>query len=162
MRSFDDEHYVQDRPPLGLSAVQALPVPGSLGLGAELELELHPTAGHTADGMAIFIPAAAVLVAGDYLSPVEIPMISPGGSPDAYAATLARLEALVARADWIVPGHGAPIGREQAGQILGEDRAYLAALAARDDEPRLPEGRRSARQREIHTENVTRLRLGRA
>ncbi len=33
--------------------------------------------------MAIWIPWAAVLVGGDYLSPVEIPMLSPGGSIEA-------------------------------------------------------------------------------
>ena len=124
-------------------------------------LELHPTAGHTADGMAILIPQAAVLVAGDYLSPVEIPMLSPGGSPEAYEASLGRLEGLIARADWIVPGHGAPIRRERAVEILTEDRAYLAALRAAPDEVRLPERRATARQRAIHVENVTRLALGR-
>lgn len=157
LRAFDEEHYVADRPPLGLSGIQELPVPGSLSLGDDAELELHPSGGHTADGMAVFIPGAAVLVAGDYLSPVEIPMISPGGSLAAYEATLTRLEALIARADWVVPGHGAPVGREAAARILTEDRAYLAALAAGEDEPRLPEGRRSDRQRQIHRENASRL-----
>ena len=40
---------------------------------------------------------ARVLVCGDYLSPVEIPWISEGGSRDAYLATLRRLEPLVER-----------------------------------------------------------------
>ena len=157
LRDFDEEHYVTDRPPLGLSGLQELPVPGSLALGSELELELHPTGGHTADGMAILIPSAAVLVAGDYLSPVEIPMISPGGAVAAYQATLDRLEPLIARADWVVPGHGAPVGREQASEILAQDRAYLGALGSGEAQPRLPEARRSDRQREIHAENVSRL-----
>ena len=39
----------------------------------ERELELHPADGHTSDGTAVWIPWARVLVAGDYLSPVEIP-----------------------------------------------------------------------------------------
>jgi glyoxylase-like metal-dependent hydrolase (beta-lactamase superfamily II) len=133
-----------------------------LHLGAEVELELHPTGGHTADGMAVFIPQAAVLVTGDYLSPVEIPMLSPGGSPDAYDATLSRLEGLIARAEWVVPGHGAPIRREQAVAILSEDRGYLSALRTGQAEVRLPERRGTARQRAIHQENVTRLGLGRA
>ena len=47
----------------------------AVGVG-ERELELHPSDGHTADGMAIWVPWARVLVAGDYLSPVEIPMLS--------------------------------------------------------------------------------------
>ena len=157
LRRFDEEHYVQDRPPLGLSAIQELPVPGALGLGAAQELELHPTGGHTADGMAVVIPWAGVLVAGDYLSPVEIPMLSPGGSVSAYEATLHRLQALIARSEWIVPGHGAPLARDAAARVLEQDAAYLAALGAGDGGARLPEGRRSARQREVHLENVSRL-----
>ncbi len=39
--------------------IQSLPVPGKLSVGAERELELHPAAGHTADGMAIRDPVGA-------------------------------------------------------------------------------------------------------
>ena len=95
--------------PLALAGVQALPVPGRLELGPERELELHPTPGHTADGAAYWMPWTEVLVCGDYLSPVEIPMISEGGSLEAYLATLERLGALVEEAETIVPGHGSPI-----------------------------------------------------
>ena len=108
--------------------------------------------------MAVVIPWAGVLVAGDYLSPVEIPMLSPGGSLSAYEATLDRLQALIARSEWIVPGHGAPLARDAAVRVLEQDAAYLAALGAGDAEARLPEGRRTARQREVHLENMSRLR----
>ncbi len=53
------------------------------------ELELHETPGHTADGVAYWLPWLRVLVCGDYLSPVEIPMLSESGSLDAYSLTLA-------------------------------------------------------------------------
>src|SRR5689334_18292315 len=45
LREFDEDHYVDDRPPLSLAAVQTLPVPGRLSLGPDEgghELELHP------------------------------------------------------------------------------------------------------------------------
>ena len=54
--------------------------------------------------MAVWVPWARVLVAGDYLSPVEIPMLSETGSLSAYLATLDRLEPLVEQADHVVPG----------------------------------------------------------
>ena len=38
-------------------------------------------AGTPPDGTAFWLPWAKVLVCGDYLSPVELPAISPGGSP---------------------------------------------------------------------------------
>jgi glyoxylase-like metal-dependent hydrolase (beta-lactamase superfamily II) len=79
LRDFDERWYVRRERPLALGSLQALPVPGKLELGAA-ELELHPADGHTPDGMAIYSPDARVLVCGDYLSPVELPMIYEDGS----------------------------------------------------------------------------------
>jgi glyoxylase-like metal-dependent hydrolase (beta-lactamase superfamily II) len=90
-----------------------------------------------------------VLIPGDYISGVEIPMISPGGSAAEYIATLARLAPLVERADFVVPGHGAPLSRDAALRILEADTAYLETL----EKP--PPDRDSRRQRRIHLENVT-------
>jgi glyoxylase-like metal-dependent hydrolase (beta-lactamase superfamily II) len=153
LRAFDSEHYVARDRPLSLGELQALPVPGRLDVGGE-ELELHPADGHTADGMAIFAPWAGVLVCGDYLSPVEIPMISEGGSRSAYLATLTRLEPLVERAATVVPGHGEVLDAARALAILREDRTYLESLPDAD----LPIARRSASQSRIHRENVRRVR----
>ncbi len=115
-----------------MPGAQKLDVPGYIDIGSET-LQLHPADGHTADGMAIWMPWARVLVAGDYLSPVEIPMLSPGGSVSAYLATLNRLEPLVEQADHVVPGHGGAIDATQALAILREDRAYLQALERGED-----------------------------
>ena len=153
LRQQDQELYV-DRPrPLSLGQAQALPVPGKLELGSS-ELELHPAEGHVEDGMAIFAPEAGLLLCGDYLSPVEIPMISPGGSLDAYTGTLARLSGLVERADYVVPGHGTPLARDRALRILDEDASYLEALGRGEERPALPPGRDTPRQRQIHADNL--------
>ncbi|MCW2968477.1 MAG: fold metallo-hydrolase [Solirubrobacteraceae bacterium] len=117
LRAFDAEHYVQRGRPLALGHLQALPVPGKLEVG-ERELELHPAPGHTADGMAIAMPWAGVLACGDYLSPVEDPMVEAG--PADYRDTLERLRPLVAAAEWVVPGHGAPLASARALEILDE------------------------------------------
>jgi glyoxylase-like metal-dependent hydrolase (beta-lactamase superfamily II) len=156
LREFDEEQYVDDRKPLGLAGMQALPVPGRLALGAaeDRELELHPADGHTADGTAFFVPWLQTLVCGDYLSPVEIPWISPGGSVEAYLATLERLRALVSRAGTVVPGHGRPLQSAEALSLLEEDTAYLRALSKVGDDAPLPAGRRTGAQRRIHAQNV--------
>jgi glyoxylase-like metal-dependent hydrolase (beta-lactamase superfamily II) len=157
LREFDDDHYVDDRRPLSLGGIQALPVPGRVSLGPDergRELELHQADGHTPDGTAYFIPWLNVLVCGDYLSPVEIPWISPGGSAETYLATLERLRELVQRADTVVPGHGRPLSREDALGVLDEDVAYLHALIGQEAEAALPEGRRTGAQRRIHEQNV--------
>jgi glyoxylase-like metal-dependent hydrolase (beta-lactamase superfamily II) len=145
LRTFDDEFYVQRPRPLSLGQVQTLPVPGHVGLG-DRELELQPADGHTADGMAVWAPWARVLLCGDYLSPVEIPMLSPGGSRDAYLGTLGRLRPYVERAEWVVPGHGAPVDGDRALALLDEDVHYLTDWE-------LPPARRNATQRAIDEQN---------
>ena len=145
LRGFDEEFYVERDAPLALGQVQALPVPGHLELG-DHELELHPADGHTEDGMAIWAPWAGVLIAGDYLSPVEIPMLSRSGVRDAYLATLERLAPLVEGADWVVPGHGGPIDGARAAAILREDVRYLTDWT-------LPIARRTAAQKRIDSDN---------
>jgi glyoxylase-like metal-dependent hydrolase (beta-lactamase superfamily II) len=158
LRAFDEEHYVARERPLSLGQLQALPVPGHCGIG-EFELELHPADGHTADGMAVRVPWAKCVVTGDYVSPVEVPMLSPGGSLDAYLATLSRLRPLIEAAETIVPGHGPPLEPERALAILSEDESYLRALGEHGAEAPLPPGRDTAEQRRIHGENARALRV---
>ena len=157
LRRFDDEHYVERERPLALGAVQALPVPGRLEMGGAHELELHPTPGHTADGMGIRIPWAQTLVCGDYLSPVEIPMISEGGSFEGYVGTLERLAELLDQVETVVPGHGRALGRAEAARLLEEDLAYVRALGEVGAAAPLPQGRETDEQRRIHAENVERV-----
>jgi glyoxylase-like metal-dependent hydrolase (beta-lactamase superfamily II) len=154
LREFDDEHYVERPRPLSLGQVQTLPVPGRVEIGGA-ELELLPADGHTEDGMALRVPWADVVVCGDYLSPVEIPWLSETGNRDAYLATLERLRPWVESAAWVVPGHGAPVEGARALAILREDVAYLGALP--DPAAPLPLARRTAQQRKLHEENLTRM-----
>ncbi len=156
LRAFDEEHYVVRPGPLSLPAPQVLPVPGYCGVG-QRELELHPADGHTGDGMAVWDRATGVLVCGDYLSTVEIPMLGAGGSVGGYMATLARLRPLVERAERIVAGHGPVMDRRQALAILEQDVAYLEALAGEGEGAPLPAGRVTAQQRRVHADNVAAL-----
>jgi glyoxylase-like metal-dependent hydrolase (beta-lactamase superfamily II) len=156
LRDFDESFYVERPRPLSLPSAQRLPVPGKLEVG-DRELELHPADGHTEDGMAVWVPWARVLVCGDYLSPVEIPMLHTKGSASAYLATLARLEPLVEEAERVVPGHGEPIDGARAAAILREDRAYLEALLDHGEAAKLPLARRTGEQRRIHSENARRV-----
>ena len=153
MRAWDERWYVERPRPLSLGEVQALPVPGRCELG-DRELELHAADGHTQDGMAVWIPWAGVLCAGDYLSGVEIPLIARAGSLDAYAATLERLRPLVEEARTVVPGHGGVLSRERAVEILEADKAYVAALGERGERAPLPPGRRTGEQQRIHRDNA--------
>jgi glyoxylase-like metal-dependent hydrolase (beta-lactamase superfamily II) len=124
LRAFDGGLYIERPGPLMLGSIQELPVPGRCGIG-ELELELYPAEGHTADGMAVWIPWARVLVAGDYLSTVEPPEVGEDSTVETYLATLERLRPLVASAEHIVPGHGPALDSERALQVLEESIASL-------------------------------------
>ncbi len=154
LRDFDAEHYVERRTPLTLGDVQALPVPGSLELGPSHELELHDASGHTADGVAYWLPWLRVLVCGDYLSPVEIPMLSDGGSLEAYSETLTRLREVAGEASWVIPGHGSPIESKRALKILNEDASYIDRLARDPQKASPPRSRRTIAQQRVHESNV--------
>jgi glyoxylase-like metal-dependent hydrolase (beta-lactamase superfamily II) len=130
LRDADNRYYVRRARPLSLGSYQPLPVPGKLDLGDQ-ELELYPGEGHTADGMILFARWCGLLVCGDYLSDVELPAWT---DKALYRATLERLRGLVASAAVVIPGHGAPLRREEATRVLDEDVAYL-------EDGTVPEGR---------------------
>ncbi len=157
LRGFDAEHYVERNRPLSLGTVQSLPVPGKLELGQSRELELHEASGHAADGAAYWLPWLGVLVCGDYLSPVEIPMLTPEGSIEDYRATLERLGELTRAAAWVIPGHGAPLDADHVRQVLEQDTVYLEQLARDPGHAALPRSRASAAQKQIHEANLTQL-----
>ncbi len=156
LRAFDEELLIERHRPLALGSVQALPVPGRCAVG-DCELELHAAGGHTPDGMAVVIGWAGVLVAGDYLSTLELPTLNDGGDIDAYLTTLERLRPLVADAEHVVPGHGSVLDRDRALAVLEEDLAYLCSLRERGSEAELPSRRSAPAQRRLHSENVLKL-----
>ena len=108
--------------------------------------------------MAIVIPWARVLIAGDYLSAVEIPTLNDGGDVDSYLATLARLRPLLAagRACRARPRPRARRRRCDA-ELLDEDVSYIRSLRDRPQETDLPSGRRSKQQRALHAANLAAL-----
>jgi glyoxylase-like metal-dependent hydrolase (beta-lactamase superfamily II) len=105
--------------------------------------------GHAADGIALFEPEAGILLAGDYLIEIEIPLISEAGSPEAYLATLDRLAPLVERAEVVVPGHGPALTRDRARELVDLDRRYVADL-----EGGPLRGPEDHRQHRLHADNL--------
>jgi hydroxyacylglutathione hydrolase len=95
---------------------------------AEVTLVSHDA--HAPGHTALWVPAARVLIAGDMLSDVELPLLEQS-SPAEYVAGLAALRPYVDQAQAIIPGHGSPaIGAAAAGRWAA-DRRYLDALARR-------------------------------
>ena len=86
---------------------------------------------HAPGHAALLIEERGVLVAGDMLSDVLIPLLDLNGTADPIGDYLAALELLtdVAGAvDVLVPGHGSVGGAGQVRARIDQDRAYVQAL----------------------------------
>jgi glyoxylase-like metal-dependent hydrolase (beta-lactamase superfamily II) len=86
---------------------------------------------HAPGHAALLIEERGVLVAGDMLSDVLIPMLNLNGAADPiedYLAALQLLEGVAGDVDVLVPGHGSICGADQARARIDQDRAYVRAL----------------------------------
>src|SRR3954465_15033492 len=88
------------------------------------ELVAHDA--HAVGHTAILLADRGVLIAGDMLSDVLIPMLDPRrtGQVDAYAAALERLADATQQVDVLVPGHGSVAQGPEVAARLAADRAY--------------------------------------
>ena len=86
---------------------------------------------HAPGHAALLIDESRVLVAGDMLSDVLIPMLDLMGAPDPiedYLAALLLLEGVATDVDVLIPGHGSVGGSDQLLARIRQDRAYVLAL----------------------------------
>ena len=102
-----------------------LPEDGGSVPGEIIEHEAHAT-GHAA----VLLADRGVLLAGDMLSDVLIPLLDPRrpGQVDAYARALDRLGEAAGQIDVLVPGHGAVAEGPEVAARLAADHAYIDAL----------------------------------
>ena len=108
--------------------------------GPQVRLVEH--AAHAPGHAALVIREQGVLVAGDMVSDLLIPLLdfNDTGDPIAdYLAGLELLEGVTADVDVFVPGHGSIGGRDQLQARIDLDRAYVQALrdAGALSDPRL-------------------------
>ena len=86
---------------------------------------------HAPGHASLLIGERGVLVAGDMLSDVLIPMLDLNGTADPiedYLAALRLLEGAAGDVDVLVPGHGSIGGADQVHARIEQDRAYVHAL----------------------------------
>ena len=97
--------------------------------GPEVRIIEHQA--HAPGHAALLIEERGVLVAGDMLSDVLVPMLDLNDTADPiedYLAALRLLEGVAGDVDVLVPGHGSIGGAGQVHARIGQDRAYLRAL----------------------------------
>jgi glyoxylase-like metal-dependent hydrolase (beta-lactamase superfamily II) len=90
---------------------------------------------HAPGHAALLIEERGVLVAGDMLSDVLIPMLDlndPADPIEDYLTGLRLLEGVAGDADVLVPGHGSIGGADQVRARIDQDRAYVHALRDAD------------------------------
>lgn len=112
---------------------------------------------HAPAHLALLVEEAGVLVAGDMLGDVELPMPEADETLEHYAAGLESLRDAVRAARLLIPGHGTPTTDPMA--RFDADRRYLDDLlvgrASRD--PRIGDPENAG----LHAENLAKSRLTR-
>jgi glyoxylase-like metal-dependent hydrolase (beta-lactamase superfamily II) len=85
---------------------------------------------HAPGHAALLIEERRILVAGDMLSDVLIPMLdlSAADPIEDYLAALRRLEGVAGDVDVFIPGHGSVGGADQLRARIDQDRAYVHAM----------------------------------
>jgi glyoxylase-like metal-dependent hydrolase (beta-lactamase superfamily II) len=86
---------------------------------------------HAPGHAALLIEERGVLVAGDMLSDVLIPMLDLNDTADPiedYLAALRLLEGVAGDVEVLIPGHGSIGGADQVRARIDQDRAYVHAL----------------------------------
>ncbi|MET7419640.1 MBL fold metallo-hydrolase [Dactylosporangium sp. NPDC005555] len=123
---------IADQVPLDLyGLITALPA-GTARIpwdGPQVRIIEHQA--HAPGHAALLIEERGVLVAGDMLSDVLIPMLGMTETADPiedYLAALRLLEGVAGDVDVVVPGHGSVGGAGQAPARIELDRAYVLAL----------------------------------
>ena len=97
---------------------------------------------HAPGHASLLIGERGVLVAGDMLSDVLIPILDLNGTSDPvedYLTALRLLEDAAGDVDVLVPGHGSIGGADQVRARIDQDRAYVHAMrdAHVPDDPRI-------------------------
>jgi glyoxylase-like metal-dependent hydrolase (beta-lactamase superfamily II) len=96
---------------------------------------------HAPGHAALLIEGRGVLVAGDMLSDILIPMLDLSAADPIkdYLAALRLLEGVAGDVDVLIPGHGSVRGADQVRARIKQDRAYVQALrdGGVSDDPRV-------------------------
>jgi glyoxylase-like metal-dependent hydrolase (beta-lactamase superfamily II) len=111
---------------------------------------------HSPAHLAVFLPDSGVLVAGDMLGDVELPMPDDDETLEHYAAGLETLSDAVRGARWLIPGHGTVTSKARA--RYDADMRYLDDLLAGrpSDDPRIQDPENA----DLHQENLGKVRSG--
>ena len=125
----DDPHAAEVRDTEVLPADHTFSSAVALPVGDRLVELVHPGRGHTAGDLVVRVPDADVLLAGDLVEESAQRGAVPGFGADCYPLewplTLDVVLGLSTPRTVVVPGHGAPVGRD----FVEEQRAAIGVVA---------------------------------
>jgi glyoxylase-like metal-dependent hydrolase (beta-lactamase superfamily II) len=123
---------IADQVPLDLlGLITGLPAETALIPWDGPEVRIIEHRAHAPGHASLLIQERGVLVAGDMLSDVLIPMLDLTDTADPienYLAALRLLESAAGDVDVVIPGHGSVGAADQVPARIAQDRAYLHAL----------------------------------
>ncbi|MBB5641132.1 MBL fold metallo-hydrolase [Cryobacterium roopkundense] len=102
---------------------------GSIPDGFDVELISHN--GHAPGHTALWLPRQRVLIAGDILSDVELPLPFYPDDLPSYLDALDQLSPFIDKAKLVIPGHGT-VGHDPAAR-LEADRRYIEEMTSRGE-----------------------------
>lgn len=118
---------------------------------------------HTAGHAALLIEEPRVLIAGDMLSDVLVPMLDLSAADPIgdHLAALELFESVAAKVDAVIPGHGSVGGADELRARIDRDRAYVLALrdGTEIEDPRIGESAQPGWEwvSEVHASQVQSL-----
>jgi glyoxylase-like metal-dependent hydrolase (beta-lactamase superfamily II) len=127
---------IADQTPLDLfGRIEALPAGAARIPWEGPTVRVIEHRGHSAGHAALLVAGRGVLVAGDMLSDVFIPMLDLSAADPIgdYLAALDLFEGVAADVDFVIPGHGSVGDAAEFRARVDQDRAYLHALRDRQE-----------------------------
>jgi glyoxylase-like metal-dependent hydrolase (beta-lactamase superfamily II) len=123
--------------PSGVIDVFGKVIPTASAVVPDTDVRIIEHDGHAPGHAALYDPSTRVLVAGDMLSDVELPLPFWPDDLPAYIAALDTLTDVVAQTAVLIPGHGRPTDRPM--ERLDADRRYLDDVISRGEssDPRI-------------------------
>ncbi|MBA2639987.1 MAG: MBL fold metallo-hydrolase [Nocardioidaceae bacterium] len=112
----------------------------SVELGGCYVEAVHPGRGHTAGDVVVRVPSADVVYAGDLVEESAPPAYGPDSWPLEWPQTVELVVGLLSERTVVVPGHGAPVGKDfvlgqrvDLADVAGQVQALAAAGVPVDD-----------------------------
>jgi len=129
---FDGQYYIERDYPISYPIIDVIIEKEDQKVVIDgLELCFYSASGHTNNGLITFIPHLGLIIVGDYLSNIEIPMVEFSFSK--YVETLEKIKKIAEENDIkiLITGHGdIALNKKEIGRRMDDDIGYIGGFLA--------------------------------